>query len=57
MAIDIKTTEGSTSTSTAVEQHLYRFHVPHLHLEASLGDGWFATASRRFALPWLGLKT
>ena len=28
MAVDIKTTEGSTSTSTAVEQYFYRFYVP-----------------------------
>ena len=49
MAIDIKTTEGSTSTSTAVEQHFYRFHVPHLHLQSVFGDDWFALKAEAFA--------
>ena len=49
MAIDIKTTEGSTSTSTAVEQHFYRFHVPHLHMQSVFGDDWFALKAEAFA--------
>ena len=49
MAIDIKTTEGSRSTSTAGEQHFYRFHVPHLHLQSVFGDDWFALKAEAFA--------
>jgi hypothetical protein len=49
MAIDIKTTEGSTSTSAAIEQHFYRFHVPHLHLQSVFGDDWFALKAEAFA--------
>jgi hypothetical protein len=48
MAIDIKTTEGSASTSTAVEQHFYRFHVP-ICTFSVFGDDWFALKADAFA--------
>src|SRR5215468_9621249 len=49
MAIDIKTTQGSMSTSTTLKQHFYRFHVPHLHLQSVFGDDWFALKAEAFA--------
>ena len=49
MAIDSGTTRGSTSTSTASEQHASRFHVPHLHLQSVFGDDWFALKAEAFA--------
>ena len=48
MSIDIKTTEGSASTSTAVEQHFYRFHVP-ICTCSVFGDDWFALKAEAFA--------
>jgi hypothetical protein len=50
VAVDIKTTEGSTSTSTAVEQYFYRFYVPPLAPAVRFGDDWFALKDDWFAL-------
>lgn len=49
MAIDAKATPGPNPKSTASEQHFYRFHVPHLHLESVFGDDWFALKAEAFA--------
>jgi uncharacterized membrane protein len=32
-----------------VQQHFYRFHLPHLHLGSVFGDDWFALKAEAFA--------
>jgi uncharacterized membrane protein len=32
-----------------VNQHFYRFHLPHLHLTSVFGDDWFALKAEAFA--------
>jgi len=49
MPIDTEKTQASTSESTAAERHLYRFHVPNLHLQSVFGDDWFALKAEAFA--------
>jgi uncharacterized membrane protein len=49
MENDIETTQGPMSKSTAAEQHFYRFHAPHLHLQPVFGDDWFALKVEAFA--------
>jgi hypothetical protein len=49
MAIDIKTTEGPTSTSTAAEQYYYRFYVPPFAPAVRFGDDWFALKAEALA--------
>src|SRR5438874_9946083 len=49
MPIDTEKTQASTSESTAAERHLYRFHVPNLHLQSLFGDDWFALKAEAFA--------
>ena len=36
-------------TKSAAEQHIYRFHVPHWHLQSVFGDDWFALKAEAFA--------
>jgi uncharacterized membrane protein len=48
MPIDIET-QSPTSNNTAAEQHAYRFHAPHLHLQSVFGDDWFALKAEAFA--------
>jgi uncharacterized membrane protein len=38
-----------TSETMKVQQHFYRFHLPHLHLSSVFGDDWFALRAEEFA--------
>lgn len=50
MSIDAPNpTSRPTMASTIAEQHVYRFHVPHLHLQSVFGDDWFALKAEAFA--------
>src|SRR5882724_9703335 len=49
MPIDTETTQSPTSKSTASERHAYRFHAPHLHLQSTFGNDWFALKAEAFA--------
>ena len=42
-------TAPGTATSPAAQQHVLRFHLPHLHLESVFGDDWFALKAEAFA--------
>ncbi|MFI5180528.1 MAG: DUF1003 domain-containing protein [Thermoanaerobaculia bacterium] len=33
----------------ATNRHYYRFHLPHVHLNSTFGDGWFALKAEAFA--------
>ncbi len=33
----------------AASRHHYRFHLPHVHLNSTFGDGWFAKKAESFA--------
>lgn len=35
--------------TTPAEQHFYRFHAPHVHLQSVFGDDWFALKAEAFA--------
>jgi uncharacterized membrane protein len=39
----------ASDTKSAAEQHIYRFHVPHWHLQSVFGDDWFALKAEAFA--------
>lgn len=35
--------------ASAANRHYYRFHMPHVHLSSTFGDGWFARKAEAFA--------
>jgi uncharacterized membrane protein len=35
--------------NTAAKNHVYRFHVPHVHLQSVFGDDWFALKAEAVA--------
>jgi uncharacterized membrane protein len=43
--------KSSHSALSGLDQkkHYYRFHVPHLHLNSTFGDDWFALKAEKFA--------
>jgi uncharacterized membrane protein len=49
MVIDTEKMQASTSKNTIVGRHVYRFHVPNLHLQSVFGDDWFALKAEAFA--------
>ena len=49
MTTDLDAAQSSTRRSTAIDRHVYRFHVPHLHLQSVFGDDWFALKAEAFA--------
>src|SRR5438270_13005397 len=49
MPIKIETAQNPTSKSITAERHVYRFHVPNLHLQSVFGDDWFALKAEAFA--------
>ena len=49
MPTDIETSQGPVGKKTAAKNHVYRFHVPNLHLQSVFGDDWFALKAEAFA--------
>src|SRR5258708_8361487 len=49
MPTDIETSQGPVGKKTAAKNHVYRFHVPHLHFHSVFGDDWFALKAEAFA--------
>jgi len=47
--MSIEATQNSTGINSAAARHIYRFHVPHLHLQSVFGDDWFALKAEAFA--------
>ena len=45
----IEATQNSISKNAVVARHIYRFHVPRLHLQSVFGDDWFALKAEAFA--------
>ncbi len=41
-----KTTENSNKDN---DSHFFRFHLPHVHLQSTFGDDWFALKAEAFA--------
>lgn len=39
----------STLSDRDQEKHYYRFHAPHLHLNSTFGNDWFALKAEKFA--------
>jgi len=49
MPTDIQTSQGPMRKNTTAKNHVYRFHVPNLHLQSVFGDDWFALKAEAFA--------
>lgn len=49
MPTDIETSQGPMGKNTAAKDYIYRFHVPHVHLQSVFGDDWFALKAEAFA--------
>jgi uncharacterized membrane protein len=47
--VDIVPVQDQAGTSLKTNRHLYRFHIPHLHLASVFGDDWFALKAEAFA--------
>jgi uncharacterized membrane protein len=47
--VNIDPAQDKIGDSLKVNRHLYRFHIPHLHLASVFGDDWFALKAEAFA--------
>ena len=49
MDLNIDRDQAALNKSQNGNRHLYRFHLPHLHLASVFGDDWFALKAEAFA--------